>query len=508
MNQDYLNKQKAEAMLFAARAADWRNGALIYQIIVDRFEESAHLNEKMQYYAHPRQLRKWSETPTPGKFLPTEHVWSHEIDFWGGDLKSLGSRIDYLKDLEIDVLYLNPIHAASTNHKYDATDYMQISPEYGTRADLIDLINTVHKSNLKIVLDGVFNHMGRQSDIFQQASSSLDNPYRDWFYFSDQFSQGVRLWSNAESLPELNYENPAVRKYIYEDENSVIRSYLRDGIDGWRLDTAFELGYQYLFELTNTAHHEKPGSLVVGEIWNYPKDWFPALDSVMNFTLRQIILDTVNAKIAPKLASDMIAKMIEDTGIEEMLKSWILLDNHDVKRISTSLPDRADQRIAQVLQFTLPGSPNLYYGSELGMQGADDPCNRAPMRWDLLNEQNEVYRWTKKLIHLRKESRALKIGDYRKLLSDKLIAFERCTEKVDETLLIIVNPSDQVIKEMILVPDSKLMNATKLVDLLGTEKLQTIHSGLLSIEIAPKSALLLKPQTAPEDGYSPFKRIA
>jgi glycosidase len=176
MNQDYLNKQQAEAMLFAARAADWRNGAIIYQVIVDRFAESANLNEKMHYYTHPRQLRKWSETPTPGKFLPTEHVWSHEIDFWGGDLKSLGSRMDYLKDLEIDVLYLNPIQAASTNHKYDATDYMQISPEYGTRADLIDLINTVHKSNLKIVLDGVFNHMGRQSDILQQASSSRDNP--------------------------------------------------------------------------------------------------------------------------------------------------------------------------------------------------------------------------------------------------------------------------------------------------------------------------------------------
>jgi len=508
MKKIYLEAQRLEEMKFTLREADWRNGPIVYQVIVDRFVEPANLNEKDHFYAHPKKLKKWTETPTLGKFLPEQHVWSHEIDFWGGDLKSLSSRMDYLEDLGIDVLYLNPIHAAFTNHKYDASDYMQVSPEYGTWNDLIDLINQVHKSNKKIVLDGVFNHVGRQSDLFQTASANQNNPYRNWFYFSEQFSQGVRLWANARSLPELNYENPEVRKFIYEDENSVIRSYLRAGIDGWRLDTAFELGYQVLFDLTNSAHQEKPGSLVVGEIWNYPKDWFPALDSVMNFTLRQMILDTMMGKIAPGLANNMFEKMIEDAGIEEMLKSWILLDNHDVMRLTATLPDRADQKIAQILQFSLPGSPNLYYGSELGMQGTSDPCNRAPMRWDLVSTDNEVYRWTTKLIQLRKKYRALKIGDYHKILSEKLIAFERCTEKVDETLLILVNPTDRTVEENMLVPDSKLMNATKLIDLLGDEKVHMIHSGLITISMAPKSALILKPQTDPDDGYSPYKRIA
>jgi len=508
METNYLQAQSIEEQKFARREADWRNGSIVYQVFVDRFAESDHLNEKLHLYAHPKQLRKWTELPAPGTFLPEAHVWSHEIDFWGGDLKSLSSKLDYLMDLEIDVLYLNPIFSAFTNHKYDAVDYLQISPEYGTKVDLIDLIDTVHQANMKIVLDGVFNHVGRQSDLFTDASSDPASAYRDWFYWGDQLPHGTRLWANAHNLPELNFENPAVRKYIYTDKNSIVRSYLRDGVDGWRLDVAYELGYQFLHELTDNAHQEKPGSLTVGEIWNYPKDWMPALDAVMNFTFRQIILDTFMGKTTPRLASDMFTKVIEDAGLEAMLKSWIVLDNHDVMRINAILPDLADQKLAQVLQFTLPGSPNLYYGSELGMEGGADPANRAPMRWDLVHPDNEVYNWMKTLIKIRKNQRALKIGDYQKILSHQLIAFERHTEKVGETLLVIINPTDQPVKENILVPDSKLMNNTNMLDVLGSHKVFVVNSGVIEISIPPKSSLVLQPQTDPVDGYSPYKRFA
>lgn len=508
MEKNYVQTQADEEQKFARRAADWRNGAIIYQVLVDRFAEAENLSEKLAHYAPPKQLRNWSETPSAGSFLPEAHVWSQEVDFWGGDLKSLLAKLDYLTDLEIDVLYLNPIFTAFTNHKYDALDYLQISPEYGTRAELVELIEQLHKAGMKIVLDGVFNHVGRHSELFKQAASSPDSPYRDWFYWGEQFPQGARLWANAHNLPELNFENPAVRKYIYEDENSVVRSYLKDGIDGWRLDVAFELGYPFLHELTENAHQEKPGSVVVGEIWNYPKDWSPAVDAVMNFTLRQIILDTLTGKTTPGLASEMITKVIEDAGVEAILKSWLVLDNHDTMRITASLPERVDQKIAQVLQFTLPGSPNLYYGSELGMQGGNDPINRAPMRWDLATPANEVYTWTKSLIRLRKTERALKIGDYRKIISNRLIAFERCTEKVSETVLVLVNPTNETVRENVLVPDSKLMNGTRLYDLLGSEKVHYIYSSILEISLAPKSALILKPRTEPDDGYSAYKRFA
>lgn len=507
MPDPYLQNRQIKTQKFALREADWRNGAITYQVIVDRFAEADNLDAKRPLYASPRRLKAWSELPTRGEFLPEHNVWSHEVDFWGGDLASLGSKLDYLTGLGVDVLYLCPIHAAFTNHKYDASDYLQVSPEYGMKADLLDLIHAVHQVDMKIVLDGVFNHVGRSNALFAQAASSPENPYRSWFYFNDQFSRGVRLWANAPSLPELNYENPEVCDYIYGGPDSVIRSYLRLGIDGWRLDTAFELGYHYLWELTQNAHAEKPGSLVVGEIWNYPADWFPALDSVMNFTLRQIILDSLTGKISPALAGGMIEKMITDAGIEPILKSWIVLDNHDTARLSHVLPDPRDQKLAQVLQLTLPGAPNLYYGSELGMTGGTDPANRAPMRWDLVSEDNEVYRWIKSLLKLRKEQRALKIGDYRQVLSGKLLAFERCTEKVDETVVVVVNPGEHEVAENILVPDSRLMNYTRMVDLLEPEKTCLIYSGILEVSLPAKSCLILKPHTAPNDGYTPYKRI-
>jgi glycosidase len=494
------------AIRYSLREADWRNGAIVYQVLVDRFNEPENPAAKRKQYAFPRRYKSWTEVPERGEFLADFNVWSHEVDFWGGDLRSVQAKLSYLTDLDVDVLYLNPIHAAFTNHKYDAYDYFEISPEYGTWDDLRDLIDTVHQRKMKIVLDGVFNHMGRNSRLFTQAASDPENPYRGWFYFDGKCPTGVRVWANAPSLPELNYENPAVTDYIYGGSDSVVKSYLRRGIDGWRLDTAFELGYHYLAELTTAAHQEKPGSLVVGEIWNYPQDWFPALDAVMNFTLRGIILDCLHGHIGAGLANEMIAKVIADAGIEEMLKSWLLLDNHDTPRINVLLPDPRDQRLAQVLQFTLPGSPNLYYGSELGMQGGDDPENRAPMRWDLAGEGNEVLRWFKTLIKIRKSQRALKVGDYRKILTGQLVAFERCTERVDETVIVIVNPTGENIQENVLVPDSKLMNGTVLVDLLHPTRLYRLYSGLVRIEIPPKSAAILKPRTASVGGYTPYKR--
>ena len=507
MTNPYPDHEQAEAAKFAHREADWRNGAIVYQVIVDRFSEPTDLASKRHLYAYPRKLHAWSEDPSRGYFLPEHHVYSHEIDFWGGDLPSLRANLDYIAQLEVDVLYLNPIHSAFTNHKYDASDYFAISPEYGTLADLDDLIADTHQRGMHILLDGVFNHIGRGSPIFQQAAADADSPYRDWFYFGGQYSKGVRLWANAESLPELNYENPAVRDFIYGGENSVVRSFLRRGIDGWRLDTAFELGFTFLAELTESAHLERPGSLIVGEIWNYPQDWFPAVDSVMNFSLRQIIFDAIRGSIAPASVNTMLDRMIADAGIEPMLKSWILLDNHDVSRLKTEFPDPSQRKIAQVLQFTLPGSPNLYYGSEVGMEGAGDPAMRGPMRWDWVTDEVADYRWTKEFIRLRKSCRALKIGDFRPIVASRLIAFERATDRVAETILILANPSDQVVDETVLVPDARLQNATRFTDLLGSGKSFLLYAGTMKVSLAPKSILLLKPHTTPFDGYSPYKRM-
>ena len=241
----------------------------------------------------------------------------------------------------------------------------------------------------------------------------------------DRFEGGARAWWRAQNLPELNLENPRVREHIYAAHDSVVRSYLRDGVDGWRLDVAFDIGFVFLEQLTRASHQEKAGSLVVGEIANYPKEWFPSVDAVMQFVLRGLTLRLVGGELDAPTYGRMLTRLVEETGIENMLKSWIYLDNHDTPRLATAVPDPAARRLAQVLQFTLPGSPNLYYGSELDMAGGEDPEMRAPMRWDLATPGNASLQWTRRLIRLHREHRALRVGNYRPVSYTHLDVYKR-----------------------------------------------------------------------------------
>jgi cyclomaltodextrinase / maltogenic alpha-amylase / neopullulanase len=507
---NYANRFDRElAGVFEARERDWRMGAVVYQVLVDRFAPSADLDAKRHLYAAPKTLRGWSEVPAKGHYLASHKLWSHEIDFWGGDLASTQAHLDHVQELGADVLYLNPICLAYTNHKYDALDYLQVSPEYGTRDDVKALAADVHARGMKLVLDGVFNHMGRNSAIFQQAEADPASPYRSWFVFGPQFAGGARAWWRAENLPELNLENPAVRQHLFNGRDSVVRSWLRDGVDGWRLDVAFDIGFTYLSELTEAAHDEKPGSLVVGEIANYPKEWFPSVDAVMHFALRHLILRLVNGQLDTPTFARMVNRMVSECGIENMLRSWIYLDNHDTPRLATTVPDERARRLAQVLQFTLPGSPNLYYGSELDQLGGDDPEMRAPMRWDLVGDDNPALNWTKQLIALRRAHRALRVGNYRPITAHRLFAFERTTDQVGDTILVIVNPGDSEVTETVMVANSKLMDSTLMTDLLGQHTGEPIRlwATLLQVTVPARSALVLQPDVAPPGGYTNYKRV-
>ncbi len=507
--EDYANPTDAKLVgVFEAREQDWRNGAVVYQVLVDRFVPPANLDKKRALYAKPKVLHTWNEVPTRGTYLPSEKLWSHEIDFWGGDLQSLGSKLSYVKGLGADVLYLNPIHLAYTNHKYDALDYQAVSPEYGTRDDVKALAKNVHAQGMKLVLDGVFNHMGRNAPIFKQAEADAASPYRDWFYFGKQYSGGARIWTDAENLVEINLENAKVREHVYASPTSVVQSYLRDGVDGWRLDVAFDIGFKRLGELTAAAHHAKAGSLVVGEIANYPREWFPSVDALMNFTLRGLILRTMRGEMDAKTCGQMIERIIAEAGIEPMLKSWIVLDNHDTPRLANELPNAAPRKIAQVMQFTLPGAPNLYYGTELGMTGGGDPEMRAPMRWDLVNDRNAELQWTKQLIALNKNHRALRVGNFRLVSANKLLAYERYTDRAEDTVIVLANPSGVEIKETVMVANSKLMDNRPMMNLLEPKaKPIAIHSALLDVVVPANGVLVLKPEVAERAGYTPYKRV-
>lgn len=502
--------QAVSTETFARRERDWRNGAIVYQVLVDRFAPSARLDAKRDLYPPPKVLRGWSELPHPGTYLEGEQLNSQELDFWGGDLASLSGRLDHVQQLGADVLYLNPIHLAYTNHKYDALDFQTVSPEFGDRDDFRRLAREVHDRGMKLVLDGVFNHMGRNAPIFQDALTNPASVWRDWFALGPQYAGGARVWTGYHNLPELNLEHPAVRDYLYADPESVVRSYLRDGADGWRLDTAFELGHTYLRDLTRAAHAEKPGSLIVGEINNYPDAWLQSIDAVMNFTLRHLVLDAVAGVIPAATAGRRIDRLVRDAGIEGLLKSWMVIDNHDIPRIATQLPGLSRRRLVQALQFTLPGAPNIYYGSEVGMVGGADPENRGPMRWDLMHADNPELVWIKRLIELRKQHRALRIGNFRLVESDRLLAFERYTEQALETVVVLANPSGEALTERVLIANAGLMDATPMVDLLGRVNgppTATVDAACMTVTVPAETVMVLMPRAQALGGYSRYKRI-
>ena len=502
-----LGSGSLAASVYDQREQDWRNGAIVYQVIVDRFAPAKDLEAKRALYPPPKRLRAWTEVPTPGVALPEYKVNSAELDFWGGDLASTTAHLDHVQRLGADVLYLNPIHLAWTNHKYDALDYQAVSPEYGTRDDVKRLAVELHRRGMKLVLDGVVNHMGSNAPIFHQAMADPASPYRDWFVIDQRFPSGARSWWGAANLPELNLEHPAVRQHIYGAADSVVRSWLRDGVDGWRLDVAFDIGFAVLDELTRAAHAEKPGSLVVGEIPNYPREWFPSVDGVMHFTLRRLLLALADGQIDAAHAARLIGRLIADADYEHLLKSWIYLDNHDTDRVATVVPDERRRRVAQVLQFTLPGSPNLYYGSEVGMTGGEDPEMRGPMRWDLVDAGHPQLAWTRQLVALRKQHRALRVGDWRPIESRSLFAFERHTDRALDSVFVVANAQPHAVSEQLLVPDSKVMDGWNMVDLLGQARPTSIHAALMPVTVPAHTVLVLKHQDARNDGYSNYKRV-
>jgi cyclomaltodextrinase / maltogenic alpha-amylase / neopullulanase len=505
---NYANRfDRQVAGLYDKREKDWRNGAIVYQVLVDRFAPSANLDAKRALYPAPKKLREWKEEPQRGAYLEKEKLWSHEIDFWGGDIASTMSKLDHVQQLGADVLYLNPIVLAYTNHKYDALDYQQISPEYGTRDDVKKLAAETKKRGMKLVLDGVFNHMGRNSPKFKEAEANPKSPYREWFVFGPQYKGGARTWWNAQNLPELNLETKAVSEHLWSAKDSVVRSYLRDGVDGWRLDVAFDIGFNPLEALTKAAHAEKPGSLVIGEIPNYPRDWLGPVDGVMHFGLRKLMIALANRELDAPSFQRMAARMIGDSPFEHVLKSWVYLDNHDTFRLATTVPDAKARKLAQVLQFTLPGAVNLYYGSEVGMEGGDDPEMRGPMRWDRVAENHPDLAWTKQLIALRKQHRALRVGDFRTAeASGNVMAFERFTDKAGDTVLVLINPSMAEVNATVLVANSKLMDGDNLVDQIGGG-VYRLQGSMVETKLPPQTALILKPKLTTPDGYSNYKRV-
>lgn len=488
---------------FEKRANDWRNGAVVYQVFVDRFVPPTNIAAKQSLYQTP--LKPWTELPK-ARFDEKTKSYPHVYDFWGGDLNGLSTKLDYIQQLGADVVYLNPIFTSPSNHKYDTTDYLQIDPQLGTMSDFKSLLKQVHAKKMRLMLDGVFNHIGDQSPIFLEAKTNPKSVRHDWFFIGNEYEKGYRGWAGVSSMPALKLENPEVRDYLWKSKTSVVNHYLKLGIDGWRLDVAFELGPDYLSELTKSAHSTRKGSAVIGEISGYPAEWNGAVDGVFNFHSINLGIEMLNGNVSGGQVGQMYDDLVADAGIESLLKAWLITDNHDTPRLSSVVKDSETRHLVKVLQMTLPGSPCLYYGTELGLPGAGDPECRAPMSWDKVTDANPDYASTKNLLKLRKAMPALKYGDYKSLRTDKLLAFARTTDRLQDTVIVVMNPTTKSVKESFASRVGRIMSWGEMVDVMTGKKYRSI-TGMLNLELPAKSAMILVPSTDPFGGYSPYQRI-
>ncbi len=270
---------------------------------------------------------------------------------------------------------------------------------------------------------------------------------------------------------------------------------------------AFDLGPEYLRELTAAAHAARPGSLVLGEAWNYPSGWLgDVMDGVLNFTARSLILGLVRGELGAAQVARHLARLVEDTGLEGLLRCWLVLDNHDTPRLATSLPEAWQRALAQTLQLTLPGAAQLYYGVEAGMEGGDDPEMRGPMRWEDARAGNAEFDRLARLLQVRRARRALRVGDFTLLDAERLLAFTRTTDRALDAVVVVVNPTAAPVTETLLPRDPWLMNGTPLRDLVQGALAFKVESGLLKVTLPARTAVVLAPEAPDTVEYSPYKR--
>ena len=455
----------------------WFGEGMTYQIFPDRFCRS-RIPDPAGLVGGRTVHQDWADEPV---YRPDEHGEIRNRDFFGGDFQGVISKLDHLKDLGVETLYFNPIFEAAENHRYGTADYDRIDPMLGCNEDFSRLCDEAHKRGMRVMLDGVFNHTGFVSRYFNGdgfypdvgACQSWDSPYRSWFQFI-HWPDRYESWWGIYSLPAVNESDPGYRRFIFGDEDSVVRRWLRAGADGWRLDVADELPDDFVAGIHAAARAEKPSAVVIGEVWEDGSTKVAYgvrrkhilgghCDGLMNYPLRSAILSYFSGGRAEDFVQSM-ETIRENYPPFAFYSAMNSLGTHDTPRILTLLGaggERRDQsrdwrasfrlegdalrmakerlRSAALLLFCFPGSPTVYYGDEAGMEGFEDPFNRRPYPWG--REDGELLGWFKQLGALRKDHPALRRGTIRYVAADgSLLAFARADD--GEEVLCVCNAGD------------------------------------------------------------------
>jgi cyclomaltodextrinase len=474
---------------------DWAKNAVWYQIFPERFRNGDPANDP------PHTVRwqsKWFAS-LPGEAPGEENFYHGAGNIWnrryGGDVQGLIQALPYLKSLGITAIYLNPMFEADSLHKYDTSDYRHIDEHFGFKGDIeqlkgetedpatwqwtktdklfLDFVAKAHGMGFKVVLDGVFNHVGRDFWAFKDVlKNGKNSKYASWFDVRD-WNQPIKYVAWDRSEPSNDGSLPIFKKDPHlglvhgprEHVLAIAKRWLAPdgdrsrGIDGFRLDVANDVPHPFWQEFRKELKAIKPDCYITGEIWTWAQPWLKGneFDAVMNYRFAVAMQDFyVRQKkaITPSAFNDRLNEMIYAYPLQISLDQMNLLDSHDTDRFSSMIVnsdlgfkeasrlqeesgkrysiakpdptqlDRMEQ--ALVTQFTFLGAPMIYYGDEVGMWSADDPSNRQPMIWKDLEPYDDpqvkfdqqLFDWYQRLIAIRNTCPELRLGFYRPLVME------------------------------------------------------------------------------------------
>lgn len=445
-----------------AKTPDWFKHAVMYQIFPDRFCRAGNeIIEKHGAVFHA----SWNDEPAYYKDPDTTEIIAY--DFYGGNFRGVESKLDYLKELGISVIYFNPVFESESNHHYDTGDYHKIDPILGTNEDFKHLIDAAAAKGISIIIDGVFSHTGSNSIYFNRngaynsvgAYQSKDSPYFEWYSFRN-FPTDYESWWNFPTLPNVREITPSYMDFIIRNNDSVLHHWMREGIMGWRLDVIDELPAEFSQLFFAELKKTNPDAVMIGEVWEDASNKIAygvqrqylcgyEMDSAMNYPWRAHLFDFILGKIDGNLCMRRMESLRENYPKENFYVMMNLLASHDIMRPVTVFGEapyydkmpaveqtryrldaegeklgKARLKMAALWQMTYPGVPCVYYGDELGMQGFKDPTNRRPYPWD--GGDKDLLETYKKYIAIRNENLVLQTGEFLPLPSNEdVLAYAR-----------------------------------------------------------------------------------
>ncbi|GAB1421735.1 maltodextrin glucosidase [Anaerolineales bacterium] len=500
------------------QAPHWVRESVFYQIFPERFANGDPDNDVQdgEYSSFGKKTikRKWGELP---------YRWEEAgcMDFFGGDLEGITQNLDHLERLGVNAIYLTPIFTAPSNHKYDIIDFHQVDPHFGGNEAFIRLREETEKRNIKLMLDITPNHIGHEHPWFFTAREDPDSD--EAHFFIRDLDGFYEYWLGVSSLVKLNYTSQVLRDRMYRDPDSAIRFWLQEpySIDAWRLDVAnmtansglHQQASEVWQELSQAARLDKEDVYLIGE---YFQDGTPhlqgdQLDATMNYqgfnTPVRRWLGGEDMGVADNkpygdirpLDTEALAEQWENylTAIPYViaLQQFNQISSHDIKRILSVV--KMDIELAKLglgLLMSFPGTPCVYYGDEIGIEGGKDPDNRRCMNWDEEHWNQDLFQFYQKLISLRRECPALIEGGFQMLYAkEESLAFRRMSK--DQSLIIVAHRGMESTSITIENATLGLKKGDQLKDLISGNLYSVDHDGLQVEHLSHGQVLILEKQS-------------